>query len=410
MANINSISILTSELDAAGENRSLSIEGDAGAEVTIQIVSSSNQFYNFTTKAFTSTFTSKNKLNVVLSTGFFERLISFPAASSVKYFVIISPKPYTETVISGGVYVQEIGSIADATITFAAVTASSAKYTSDPAISNTTTTGSPSANVNKIAVISGTFNNATTDANSNGLILTKPTISPKDFFFETTENVSSNPAGDAASSLTVIVADLTDLAIGMTLRFHKGTTAPTAGTVIKAIDVTNKTLTFNNAVAFENGETMTFRAIGLESASNAIGAKIRLGKNILTPSKDLVTTTVRSAVSNASIIPVKATQGIAGGRLINYNGFKVDNSTTNRIIAVTTADPSGGDNDGVITCEVNQTLAVGTKLTFVTNNPKHFLTTAITIKADLIITKFPSASKTISLDVDNFITPGAASW
>ena len=408
MANINNISILSSDLDAAGENRSLIIESDVGAEITIQIVSSNNQFYNFTTKAFTSTFTSKNKLNVVLSTGFFERLISFPAASSVKYFVIISPKPYTDTVIDGGVYVQEIGSIADATITFAAVTASSAKYTSDPAITNTTTTASPSANVNKIVTISGTFNNATTDANSNGLILTKPILSPRDFFFETTENVSSNPAGDAVSSATVIVADLTDLAIGMTLRFHKGTTAPTAGTVIKAIDVTNKTLTFNNAVAFENGETMTFRAIGLESASNAIGARIRLGKNILTPSKSLVTTTVRTATSNSTTIPVQATQGIAGGRLINFNGFKVDNSASNRVVAVT-PDPSGGDNDGVITCEQAQTLAIKTKLTFVTDNPKHFLTTAVTIRADLIVTKFPPASKTISLDIDNFITPGAAS-
>ena len=408
MANINNISILSSDLDAAGENRSLIIESDVGAEITVQIVSSNNQFYNFTTKAFTSTFTSKNKLNVVLSTGFFERLISFPAASSVKYFVIISPKPYTDTVIDGGVYVQEIGSIADATITFAAVTASSAKYTSDPAITNTTTTGSPSANVNKIVTISGTFNNATTDANSNGLILTKPRLSPKDFFFETTENVSSNPAGDAVSSATVIVADLTDLAIGMTLRFHKGTTAPTAGTVIKAIDVTNKILTFNNAVAFEDGETMTFRAVGLESASNAIGAKIRLGKSRITPSKDLVTTTVRTATTNATIIPVQATQGIAGGRVAVFNGFKVDNSTKNRVVTVT-PDPSGGDNDGVITCEVQQTLAVKTKLTFVADNPKHFLTTAATIKADLIVTKFPPASKTISLDIDNFITPGAAS-
>tara|TARA_R110002020_G_scaffold53744_5_gene150035 strand:+ start:3304 stop:4533 length:1230 start_codon:yes stop_codon:yes gene_type:complete len=409
MANINNISILSSDLDAAGENRSLFIESDIGAEVTIQIVSSNNQFYNFITKTFTSVFASKNKLNVSLSTGFFEKLISFPAASSVKYFVIVSPKPYTDTIIDNGVYIQEIGSVSDATITFATATASTAKYTSDPAITNTTTTASPSASVNKIVTISGTLNNATTDANSNGLILTRPIISPKDFFFETTENVSSNPAGDAVSSVTVIVADLTDLAIGMTLRFHKGTTAPTAGTVIKSIDVTNKTLTFNNAVAFEDGETMTFRAIGLESACNAIGAKIILGKNILTPSKELVTTTVRSAVSGSGTIPVQATQGIAGGRLVNFNGFKVDNSATNKIIAITTADPSGGDNDGVITCEANQTLSVGTKLTFVAANPKHFLTTAVTILADLIVTKFPLASKTISLDIDNFITSGAAS-
>ena len=93
---------------------------------------------------------------------------------------------------------------------------------------------------------------------------------------------------------------------------------------------------------------------------------------------------------------------------MSFIGFKVDNSTKNRVVTVT-PDPSGGDNDGVITCEVQQTLAVKTKLTFVADNPKHFLTTAATIKADLIVTKFPPASKTISLDIDNFITPGAAS-
>ena len=409
MANINNISILSGDLDAAGENRSLSIESDVGAEVTIQIVSSNNQFYNFITKTFTSVFTSKNKLNVVLSTGSFEKLISFPAASSVKYFVIVSPKPYTDTVIDGGVYVQEIGSIADSTITFAAVTASSAKFTTDPAIANTTVTASPSAEVRKIVTISGTFNNATTDANSNGLILTRPFVNNEDFFFETTENVSSNPAGDAVSSATVIVSDLTDLAVGMTLRFHKGTTAPTAGTVIKAIDATNKILTFNNAVAFEDGETMTFRAIGLKFLQKVIKARIFLEKSKLIPPRELVTTTVRVAETNATSIRVNATQGIPGGRVAVFNGFKVDNSVTNRVIAVTTADPAGTDGDGVITCEQAQTLAAGTKLTFVTENPKHFLTTTATLTVRLIVEKFPATNKTISLDIDNFITAGAAS-
>jgi hypothetical protein len=409
MANINNISILSGDLDAAGENRSLSIESDVGAEVTIQIVSSNNQFYNFITKTFTSVFTSKNKLNVVLSTGSFERLISFPAASSVKYFVIVNAKPYTDTVIDGGVYLQEIGSIADSTITFAAVTASSAKFTTDPAIANTTVTASPSAQVRKIVTISGTFNNATTDANSNGLILTRPTVNNGDFFFETTENVSSNPAGDAVSSTTVIVSDLTDLVVGMTLRFHKGTTAPTAGTVIKAIDATNKILTFNNAVAFEDGETMTFRAIGLKLAQIAIKAKIFLEKSKLVPPNEFVTTKVRTAPSNSTTINVGATQGIAGGRLINFNGFGVSNALTNRVVAVTTADPSGSDNDGVITCEQAQTLAVGTKLTFAPENPKHRLATSATLTVRLIVEKFPATNKTISLDIDNFITPGSAS-
>ena len=112
MANINSISILTTDLNVAGENRSLSIQGEVGAQATIQVVSSTNKFYNFVTSSFESSFNTKSKLEVTLTSSNFSKLIHFPAGSSVKYFVIVSPKPYTDTVISGGVYVEEIGSIA----------------------------------------------------------------------------------------------------------------------------------------------------------------------------------------------------------------------------------------------------------------------------------------------------------
>ena len=63
----------------------------------------------------------------------------------------------------------------------------------------------------------------------------------------------------------------------------------------------------------------------------------------------------------------------------------------------------------MITCEQAQTLAVGTKLTFAPENPKHFLATSATLTVRLIVEKFPATNKTISLDIDNFITPGSAS-
>ena len=113
MANINSISILTTDLDAAGENRSLSIQGEVGAQATMQVVSSTNKFYNFVTSSFESSFNTKSKIEFELTSANFSKLIHFPAGNSVKYFVIVSPKPYTDTVISGGVYIQEIGSISD---------------------------------------------------------------------------------------------------------------------------------------------------------------------------------------------------------------------------------------------------------------------------------------------------------
>ena len=101
-----------------------------------------------------------------------------------------------------------------------------------------------------------------------------------------------------------------------------------------------------------------------------------------------VSTTVRVAPSNSTTIAVAATQGIPGGSTAVFNGFKVNNSSTNNVNSVT-PDPSGGDSDGAITCDVAQTLFAGTKLTFKAANKNHFLTTEAAIKINLAVLKFP---------------------
>lgn len=411
MANISNISIATTNVPASGQQRKLVARGDIGASFMLQISSSSNQFYNFETKSFTSAFTPKNNLKVTLSSKRFDINILFPAATGVSYFLIATPVDEATIERQSNVSITQIGSISNTTLTLAASTASSTKYSSDPAFSNATLVGTSYANINSTLSVSKTITNATTDANSNGLFLTKPNLTPLDFFSVQTENVSSNPAGDATSSLTVVVADLSNLVEGMTLFYHKGTTAPTAGTIIKSINKATKTLTFNNAVAFENGETMTFRAIGLKLVNKSLNSNITLKKeakaNILTLVKE-ISTKIRTAPSNATTINVAATQGIPGGSTAQFFGFKVNNSSTNNVNAVT-PDPDGTDTDGVITCDVNQTLSVGTKLIFTPVNKKHILTTSASVNFDLIVTKLPPADATIFLNLDNFVTPGAAS-
>jgi len=411
MANISNISIATANLPASGQQRKLAVQGQTGASFMLQVSSSNNQFYNFETRTFTSDFISKNNLKVTLNSQKIDINILFPAATNVVYFLIATP--IDDTTISGrsNAFITQIGSISNTTLTIAASTASTAKYSSSPAFANVDFVGTSYASINSKLNVSKTITNATTDANSNGLFLTKPNLNPLDFFSVQTENVSSNPAGDATSSLTVVVADLSNLVEGMTLFYHKGTTAPTANTFIKSIDAATKTLTFNNAVAFENGETMTFRAVGLKLINKSLNSNITLKKevkpNIISLIKE-VFTTVRTAPSNANIINVGATQGIPGGSTAQFFGFKVNNSSTNNVNAVT-PDPDGTDTDGVITCDVNQTLTVGTKLIFTPVNKKHILTTSASVNFDLIITKLPPADATIFLNLDNFVTPGAAS-
>mgnify|MGYP003109288451 FL=1 len=408
MANINSISILTTDLNAAGENRSLSIQGEVGAQVTIQVVSSDNKFYNFVTSSFSSSFSTKSKLEVTLTSGDFSRLINFPAGSSVKYFVIVSPKPYTDTVISGGVYIQEIGSISDSTITFAIITDNTAKYASNPVIANTVATGSPSTSTSKIVNISGTISNATTDSNSQGLfVISGASLNNNSFQFDTTKTISSNPSGDGVAGARAILSDITDLVVGMRLIFHKGTTAPSSTTVIQAIDTELKQVVFSTIVPFEDGETMTLRASGLSLAASAIGASIALNSSSIDPGRPEITTNVRAGGSGTTI-NVTTTQGIPGGSKAGFTGISVDNSSTNNVNVVT-PDPNGTDGDGVITCDLSQSLTVGTKLTFTSENGKEVLTTAATLNAQLTVTQFPQTNKTINVRIDDLITPGTVS-
>ena len=84
MANINSISISNADLDAAGENRSLSIQGEVGAQATIQVVSSTNKFYDFVTSSFESNFSTKSKLEITLTSDSFSKLINFPPGNSAE--------------------------------------------------------------------------------------------------------------------------------------------------------------------------------------------------------------------------------------------------------------------------------------------------------------------------------------
>ena len=408
MANINSISILTTDLDAAGENRSLSIQGEVGAQVIIQVVSSTNKFYNFVTSSFESSFNTKSKLEVTLTSSNFSKLIHFPAGSSVKYFVIVSPKPYTDTVISSGVYIEEIGSISDSTITFALITDNTAKYASDPVIANTTTTGSPSTSTSKIVNISGTISNATTDSNSQGLfVINGASLNNNSFQFDTTKTISSNPDGNGVAGARAILSDVTDLVVGMSLIFHKGTTAPSFTTVIQVIDTELKQVTFSNSVPFEDGQTMTLRAFGLSLAASAIGASIALNSSSIDPGTPEITTNVRAGGSGTTI-NVTTTQGIPGGSKAQFAGIGVDNSSTNNVNVVT-PDPGGTDGDGVITCDIAQSLTVGTKLTFRSENAKELLTTAATLNAQLTVTQFPQTNKTINVRIDDLITPGTVS-
>ena len=410
MANITNILIDTSTIPAVGKNKYLEIQGDVGAECLLQVVASNSTFYNFQSNTFTSTHTAKNVKKVTVSSGVYSTRIYFPAATGVDYFILVTKEPLSDTNVLQGAYIQKISTATNTTLTFAAATTNTNNYTTDPAFSNISVVGSSAATSSTLVSPSAsavTVNNATTDAGSFGFNLRKKSVEDRDFYFETTDTVD----GAITSAISVKVDDLTNIVVGMTV--HAVSSGSLTGTPkITAIDINTKTLTLGTAQTFADGITLTFRATGFTVINSAIGSDITYNSGEVSNAvkTDDQSITVRGAVSNSTNITVNKTQGIPGGSVCQFNGIGVDNTSTNNINVVT-PDPSGGDGDGLFTCDVAQTLTDGTRLRFrsIDTTAKLGPFTSLACNFNLNVNSFPLSNHTINLNLDNIIKPGTAS-
>jgi hypothetical protein len=206
----------------------------------------------------------------------------------------------------------------------------------------------------------------------------------------------------------VIVDDLTDLAVGMQLYYLTSTTKPSATTIIKSINTDTKTLTLSSNQALNDGLTMTFRAYGFSLINSVLDALLESSNSSSWSAKaaNKVESQLRAAVSNTNVT-ITTTYGIAGGSLINFDGANAINTSTNNVNVVT-PDPDGSDTDGLFTCDVTQAFIGKEKLKFFPADKTTSLCTQCDIYFSLTIKKYPSANKTIYLDLDKFITPGTS--
>ena len=395
---ITSFNINESNLSTLSNFRQFSIEGEKDAEFMLQVVNSSQEFYNFSSKSFTAAFTSENNLTVKMKSGIYNGSIKFPAnASGDVYTVLILTGASEDTELGIGYgknsYSTSITQVGDSTLTFTPLSATSSKYDSMP--SNITSVGSPGT-FNATKSLNWDLLGQQSDANGFGLRLIRQPIDT-DWYFQTTEVISSNPLGDAVSNNTVIVSDLTDIGTGMELVYHKSTTAPAATTVITAINQSTKTITFSTNTAFEDGETMTLRAKGSSVIQKAIGANIDFSNfNASTTSATSaeLTKTVREAASDNNIA-LNGTYGISGGGFVTMTGAGMKNTGGNAVQVV-----APGEGDGSVLTEESQSIQEGTRIYFTGS------TLTISVVNTFTINSHPSANKTIYLNLDNFITPG----
>ena len=411
---INTFSLNTNDLGVVGETRQITVRGDVGAEYSLQVVKDSSNFYNFKTNSFSTGFSPKKNKKIKLFGSSNSTNVVFPGGSSAQYKVLLFVEPNSDTELIIGedskIATKSITQNADVDVVFSPITVSAvdgtANYKTLP--SNVTKTATPNSVQGVTADINMTFENAETTGGGFGfrtnLIdgFTAVSFNPTKFnfekfwYFEATEAILTNPAGDGNSTTTVVVASLTDLVVGMEMFYKQGTTSAATNTIITAINTTTKTITLSVANTLTEGQTMTFRGYGSKIIEEASGTVLSIGSfQILeTP----LIKTVRAAVSSSTTVTVNGTFGIAGGNHVIYKGQGVDNSSNNAVTSV-----SASSSAGSFVSQAAQTLLAGASLKF------NGCTQKIQIIGQITIIQFPSEDRTISLDLEKFITVGAGS-
>ena len=421
---IRNINIDTSSLKAEAIGRVLNVNATSNARYTVRVSRSSDtNLYNFDTDAFAAESSNSNFNGV----GSQQIAISFPAAASGDTYTINVFSTNGAEILGSAnklfksIVLEQVG---NSQITFIATGTNFTNTTIGTSTGSTIdsfaagSTPTVVMNEKQITVPSsaddfGFFITSTTSDLNNGEWDTGA------FYWQTTEAIVTNPAGDGVASSTVTVADLTGLVVGMTLVYHKGTTAPSvSGTTISDINISTKTITFSaNGVitrnAFEDGETMTFRAFGPTLIKKAIsigfsitGPTIRLGQTT-TSIDDEIT----SNVAAGGDINVNGITGIGVGATIRMRGLNKSSSASACTVTAVDNSANGGGitggalqlGNGQLEASSDRPIRTKTKIYIDGSSNKVFLNGTINIA------RYPAANQNIYIDMSKITTIGQSS-
>ena len=408
---IRNINIDTSSLKAEAIGRVLNVNATSNARYTVRVSRSSDtNLYNFDTDAFAAESSNSNFNGV----GSQQIAISFPAAASGDTYTInIFSTNGAEILGSSNklfksITLQQAG---NGTITF---TATGSGFTNTNIGTSTGSTIDSFAASSTPTVVMNEKQITVTDAASDyGYFITSTTSDLNNgewdsgaFYWQTTEAIVTNPAGDGVSGDTVTVADLTGLVVGMTLVYHKGTTAPGSATTISDINLDTKTITFSTSIAFEESETMTFRAFGPNLIKKAIGIDftitnptVRLGQTTTS-----VRTEYTSGITEGTDIYVNGTSGIGKGATIRMRGLDKSSETTACTVAtISLASTTAGAitlANGIIDASSDRPVRVKTKIYVDGSSNKVFLNGTINI------VRYPATNQTVYIDMSKITTQG----
>tara|TARA_R100001463_G_scaffold7590_3_gene24213 strand:- start:8944 stop:10188 length:1245 start_codon:yes stop_codon:yes gene_type:complete len=411
---IKNINIDTSSLKAEAIGRLLSIDATSNAGYVVRISRSSNtNLYNFDTRAFAAESTNSNFNGL----GSQQIPIAFPAAASGDTYTINIFSTNGAEILSSAnklfksIVLKQVG---NGQITFNAVGTGFTDTTIDTSTGSTidsfATSSTPTVVMNEkqitVAAVAedyGYFITSTTSDLNNGK------WDAGAFYWQYDKDIVTNPAGDGVSGNTVTVADLAGLVVGMTLVYHKGTTAPGSATTISDINLETKTITFSTSSAFEDGETMRFRAFGPTLIKKAIGIDLSLTNPTIKLGQ--TTTSIRteytSNITAGADIDVNGTLGIGNGATIRMRGLEKSSESSACIVnTISSASTTGGAitlANGQIRADSDRPVRVKTKIYIDGSSNKVFLSGTINI------IRYPATNQVIYIDMSKITTIGQSS-
>jgi len=430
---IDSFTIDTTQLTTLKSIRPFTIKGKIGSKFLMQIVQKSSspsvfeKYYNFKTDTFeipSLGLNSNNFLRQELRSNVFTGKIHFPSGTSGGYKILLMADPDSSTIFdralnNANIFSQDIDDIANNTVTIVFKTTNTSTYASNPPSANLTASGFRGIQqIASIVDIAKTLTNTSSDANGFGLRVTSVFNIENGIYCEKTHTVN----GAVSSSKTIVLDSVDNLVVGATITGVSGGDSVSGTPVIETIDIENKTITITgNNQSFSDGGTLTFRITGQTNINDAFGLSVKINnlaeltssiiedvttsinKGLISGSAISVAKTVRGSVSadagSSGGLNLNGTYGIAGGNHVTLIGNGIRRSTT--ISSVNTPSSSAG---AVTTNVGHSALVAGEDLVFIGSTQALTLT-----NCSLSIESFPSIDLTLNIDLDSFITPGAAS-
>ena len=395
---INNLQIDTSDMPGAITTRRFTVVGDIGAEFILYILQNDTiKFYNFNSKTFELGHNSiNNNLKVRLRSKTFSSQIIFPSGGGT-FTIKLEAIGDTEILGSNKVVISKSidKAAADVTVTIKPATTNTNNYATFPTTTFTAPPGSAST-------ITSDFTWAVTNVSSDSYgygfrisgqdVADDVVIEDSWWYFSTTDTVD----GAVTSSTTVVLDDVTDIGAGMII--SSVSAGSLSGTpYILDVNTDSKTITMSSAQTFSDGITLTFKAKGWKAISTAIGGRIEFGTTILEGNP--VTKTIRAG-SSGTTINLNGTYGIMGGGHAYVTGLNIDNESSTTTVSSVSASSSAGS---VVVNNSQSGLTTASTLTF--NGAYQ----TINVVGSASVVQYPSANKTIYLDIDEFLTVGAAS-